>query len=358
MRLEVKGVSRSLGFRYFLIKRSINMILVVFFTLIITIAILGSTIDKILINSVRYDAVNAISQSKFHFQSLKERQTYVETQIAQNVKSLGLDEPWYSPKRFFNTLSKIVTLDLGRSNFFTTDSGSSKVKDIIMERLPKTILLFSSSTVIVSIIGIYLGAFISDRSGSITDKVNSFSAVLSNSFPSWWIGMLMIFVFAFVYPIFPARSTPTSSPSDPYYILDLLYHMLLPLITLVLVSISAWAYIVRYYLIRIRHEDFILSKKAIGISKKKILYSHMLKNAAPPIITSVALSLAASFGGAIIIESVFDWPGMGKLYYDAIAVNDVPIILGNTYIFSIIFVVTIFVTDVAYGFFDPRVKVG
>lgn len=347
-----------MGFRHFLIKRSINMILVVFFTLVITIAILGSTIDKILIDSVRYDAVNAISQSKFHFQSLKERQSYVTTQIALNIKSLGLDEPWYSPKRFFNTLLRIVTLDLGRSNFFTTDSGSSSVRDIILERLPKTILLFSTSTLIVSVIGIYLGAFIADRSGSLIDKSNSLLAILSNSFPSWWIGMLMIFVFAFVYEIFPARSTPMSSPSDPLYIFDLLYHMLLPLITLVLVSFTAWAYIVRYYLIRIRHEDFIFSKKAIGISKRRILYSHMLKNAAPPIITSVALSLAASFGGAIIIESVFDWPGMGKLYYDAIAVNDVPIILGNTYIFSIIFVVTIFITDIAYGFFDPRVKVG
>jgi peptide/nickel transport system permease protein len=232
------------------------------------------------------------------------------------------------------------------------------VRDIILERLPKTILLFSTSTLIVSVLGIYLGAFIADRSGSLIDKSNSLLAILSNSFPSWWIGMLMIFMFAFVYQIFPARSTPMSSPSDPFYIFDLLYHMLLPLITLVLVSFTAWAYIVRYYLIRIRHEDFIISKKAIGISKRRILYSHMLKNAAPPIITSVALSLAASFGGAIIIESVFDWPGMGKLYYDAIAVNDVPIILGNTYIFSIIFVVTIFITDIAYGFFDPRVKVG
>lgn len=90
-----------MGFRHFLIKRSINMILVVFFTLVITIAILGSTIDKILIDSVRYDAVNAISQSKFHFQSLKERQSYVTTQIALNIKSLGLDEPWSITEAIF-----------------------------------------------------------------------------------------------------------------------------------------------------------------------------------------------------------------------------------------------------------------
>ena len=133
--------------------------------------------------------------------------------------------------------------------------------------------------------------------------------------------------------------------------------MLLPLLTIVIVSFTAWAYIVRYFLEGILGEDFIRSKRAMGISERKILYSHALKNAAPPILTSIALSLATSFGGAIIIEAVFDWPGMGKLYYDAIGVLDVPVIIGLTYVFTIIFVITVFVTDILYGYFDPRVKV-
>ncbi len=234
-----------------------------------------------------------------------------------------MDEPWYSPKRFGNTLVKLLTLDLGKSHFFTSNSGSSSVRDIIMEKLPYTVLLFTSSTIIVSLIGLYTGAFVANKSGSVWDKSNSFFAVLSSSFPSWWVGMIMIFAFAFLYPIFPARSTPLTSPSDPFYILDLLYHMTLPLITIVLVSFTASAYIVKYFL-------------GAGI----------------------ALSLAASFGGAIIIEAVFDWPGMGKLYYDAISLMDVPIIIGLTYFFTVIFVVTIFVTDIIYAFLDPRVKVG
>jgi peptide/nickel transport system permease protein len=208
------------------------------------------------------------------------------------------------------------------------------------------------------LIGVYTGAFVADRSGSIWDKINSFFAVLTSSFPSWWVGMIMIFAFAFVYPIFPARSTPLTSPSDPFYILDLLYHMTLPLITIVLVSLSASAYIVKYFIVGVLREDFIKAQTAIGLPKKRILYSHALKNAGPPIITGIALSLASSFGGAIIIEAVFDWPGMGKLYYDAISVMDVPIIIGLTYIFTLIFVITIFVTDIIYAFLDPRVKVG
>jgi peptide/nickel transport system permease protein len=334
------------------------MLIVVFSTVVLTLALLGSTMDKILIDAVRYDAVNTVNEGKFQFQSPDQRQKYIDTQTMLHISALGLDEPWYSPKRFVNTMVKLLTLDLGKSHFFTSDSGSSSVRDIIMEKLPKTVLLFTSSTIIVSLIGVFLGGFVADKSGSIWDKINSFSAVLSSSFPSWWVGMLMIFAFAFLYPIFPARSTPYTSPSDPSYILDLLYHMTLPLITIVLVSFSAWSYIVKYFMVGVLQEDFIAAKMTMGLPKKRIVYSHAMKNAGPPIITAIALSLAASFGGAIIIEAVFDWPGMGKLYYDAISVMDVPIIIGLTYLFTLIFVVTIFVTDIIYAFLDPRVKVG
>jgi peptide/nickel transport system permease protein len=134
--------------------------------------------------------------------------------------------------------------------------------------------------------------------------------------------------------------------------------MRLPFITLVLVGFGSWAYIVRYFVERILSEDYITSKRAIGISERKILYSHALKNAAPPIVTIIALSLASSFGGAIIVEAVFDWPGIGKLYYDAIGLLDLPIIIGLTYIYTLIFIVAVFIIDLFYTFFDPRIKTG
>jgi peptide/nickel transport system permease protein len=169
--------------------------------------------------------------------------------------------------------------------------------------------------------------------------------------------MLMIFAFAFTYHIFPARATPLTAPSDPGYALDLLYHMILPLITLVLVGFGSWAYIVRYFVVGILGEDYIIAKRAAGISQKRILYSHALKNAAPPIITVVGLSLASSFGGAVIVEAVFGWPGIGSLYYQAIGVLDIPVIVGLTYISTLIFVFTVFLIDIVYAYFDPRVKV-
>jgi peptide/nickel transport system permease protein len=249
-----------------------------------------------------------------------------------------------------------MTFDLGKSSFFTTDYGSSNVKDIIFEKVPKTLLLFTTATICAFVIGIFLGTYVAGKEGSWWDKFNSNSAIFSNSFPSWWIAMLMILIFAFTLHIFPSRATPLSSPSDPTYIADLLYHMALPLITLILVSFGGVAYIVRYFLINILNEDFIYAKRTMGISRRKILYSHALRNAGPPIATAVGLALAASFGGAIILEAVFDWPGMGKLYYDAIGLYDVPIIIGLTFISTVIFLVTIFITDISYSLLDPRVK--
>jgi peptide/nickel transport system permease protein len=333
-----------------------NMMIVLFVTLVMTIGLLGDTMDKVLKNSVNVNVLDQVNKGNIKFESAQDRQKYIDTQKNFEYKTLGLNEPWYSPTRFFNTLFKVAILDLGNSHFFTTDSGSSSVRDIIIERIPKTLLLFTTSTIVITIIGLFLGAFVANKAGSIWDRTNSALAVFSTSFPIWWIGMLMIFAFAFVYHIFPARSTPLSSPSDPSYIFDLLYHMILPFITLILVGFGSWAYIVRYFVEGVLSEDYITSKRAIGISKRKILYSHALKNAAPPIVTIIALSLATSFGGAITVEAVFDWPGIGKLYYDAIGLSDVPIVIGLTYVSTLIFVVAIFITDLFYAFFDPRIK--
>jgi peptide/nickel transport system permease protein len=333
------------------------MVIVLFATLVLTISLLGPTMDKILVDAIKFYVVEEINQKELQFQSLEERQAYIDNRVEDQIKTLGLDEPWYSPKRFSNTVLKVMILDLGKSNYITSDTGSQNVRDIILEKLPKTVLLFTTATIISTIIGLYLGAFVANKAGSIWDRLNSSFAVFSGSFPIWWVGMLMIFAFAFTYAIFPSHSTPKTAPSDPSYIIDLLYHMALPLITMTLVSFGAWAFMVRYFVLGILSEDYIFAKRAIGIPEKRILYSHALRNAAPPIVTVIALSLAASFGGAITVEAVFDWPGMGRLYYDAIGFLDIPIIIGLTYVSTVIFIITIFLTDIVYAYFDPRVKV-
>jgi peptide/nickel transport system permease protein len=328
-------------------------------TLLLTISLVGSNMDIILKQGIVYQVRTEITENTAiaaSFSSVEEFEKYVQEQIDKRTEALGLDTPWYSPQRMGFTMYKLLILDFGHATFLTSDSGSSAVSDILLEKIPRTVLLFTTATIIISIIGILLGAFSGSKVGSVTDRITSMFAVISSSFPVWWVGMLMIFLFAFTYQIFPARATPTLPLTDPGYIGALLYHMTLPLITIVLIGFGSWAYLVRNFMVGTMQEDFITAKKTIGIEKKKIIYKHALKNAAPPIITILALSLSGSLGGAIITEAVFDWPGMGRLYFEAISVMDLPVIIGATYVLTVLFLISIFVADLLYGYLDPRVK--
>lgn len=350
-----------MGLKKFIGIRLITMFGVLMATLLLTVILVGSNMDIILKQGISFQVRSEITENPAiakSFSSVTEFEAFVQDQIEQRTKALGLDTPWYSPQRMGVTMYKILILDFGRANFLTSDSGSSDIKDILLEKLPRTILLFTTATLIISVIGIYLGALAGSKAGSKIDRLTSTFAVISSSFPVWWIGMIMIFLFAFVYQIFPARATPLIPPSDPGYIAALLYHMTLPLITLVLIGFGSWAFLVRNFMIGIMQEDFITAKKTMGISQKKIIYSHALKNAAPPILTILALSLSGSLGGAIITEAVFDWPGMGRLYFEAITVMDLPVIIGATYVLTVFFLISIFIADLLYGYFDPRVKTG
>ena len=348
-----------MGFKRYLAKRAITMFGVLMATLLITIALVGSNMDAILKQSVSLEIRQQVTNNKALVSSFKtpeQLDKYVQNQIDRRIDALGLDQPWYTPQRIGLAMYKILTLDFGHAKFLTSDTGSSDVRDIILESLPRTILLFTTATAIVSLLGILLGAVASSRVGSKIDKITSGFAIVSSSFPVWWVGLIMIFLFAFVYPIFPARATPTISITDPGDIASLLYHMSLPLITLVLIGFGSWAYLVRNFLVGVLQEDFIMAKRTAGIDEKKILYRHALRNAAPPIVTVLALSLSGSLGGAIITEAVFDWPGMGRLYYEAISVLDLPVIIGATYVLTAFFLVSVFLADVLYGYFDPRIR--
>ncbi len=350
-----------MGFKGFILKRAVTMFGVLIATLLITIALVGSNMDSILKQSVALEIRQQVTNNKVLVSTFKNTQdldSFIQNQIKQRITALGLDQPWYYPPRLGLVMYKILTLDFGHAKFLTSDTGSSDVKDIILEKMPRTILLFTTATLIISVMGIFLGALSGSKVNSKLDRITSTFAIISSSFPVWWVGILMIFVFAFLYPIFPARATPLIPETDPAYLGSLLYHMILPLITIVLIGFGSWAYLVRNFLVSVMQEDFITAKRAIGIDKKKIIYTHALKNAAPPIVTVLALSLSGSLGGSIISEAVFDWPGMGRLYYEAITVLDLPVIIGETYVLTAFFLVSVFVADVLYGYFDPRVRKG
>ena len=403
-------------------------------TLLLTIALVGSNMDSILRQGVSAQVRGEIAENPAvaeSFGSPAELDAYVRERIDERAAALGLDEPWHSPHRLGMSMYRVLVLDFGHATFLTSDSGSSDVREILLEKMPRTILLFTTATVAISVIGVLLGSLAGSRVGSKTDRITSAFAVVSSSFPVWWIGMLVIFAFAFTYQVFPARATPslppgdpgyaaallyhmvlplitivavgfgsktdriTSAfavvsssfpvwwigmlvifafaftyqvfparatpslpPGDPGYAAALLYHMVLPLITIVAVGFGSWAYLVRNFMAGIMQEDYIAAKRTMGVPARRIVYGHALRNAAPPIVTILALSLSGSLGGAVITEAVFDWPGMGRLYFDAITVMDLPVIVGATYVLTAFFLASILAADVLYGYFDPRVRTG
>lgn len=350
-----------MGLKKYVATRVATLFGVLMVTLLLTVALVGSNMDVILKQGVAVQVRQEVAETPGlaeSFESVEAFEEYVQDTIDRRITELGLHEPWYSPQRIGLSMYKILLLDFGHATFLTSDSGSSNVGDIIAEKLPKTILLFTTATIIISIIGILMGALSGSKVGSVLDRITSSFAVISSSFPVWWVGMLLIILFAFTWQIFPARATPPIPADDPGYIGALLYHMALPLITIVLIGFGAWAYLVRNFMVGILQDDFIFAKKTMGIPKKHIVYRHALKNAAPPIVTILALSLSGSLGGAIITEAVFDWPGMGRLYFEAITVLDMPVIIGATYVLTAFFLASIFVADILYGYFDPRVRTG
>lgn len=272
--------------------------------------------------------------------------------------------------------------------------GTYDIKEQILLALKNTAILFTTAQIIVSAIGILLGFAMARRPGSILDRGLSLLAMISYSLPMWWVGLLMLLIFAFYIPLFPAEAKEVYSAVSqarqqfinafPYSSmaglsgLELfkaalanmkiflsmqaatikvwMYYMALPLITVVLVTFGGWSYIVRNLVISTLQEDFVITARAKGLPERKVLYGHVLRTASPPIVTYLALGLVGSFGGAIITETVFGWPGMGLLYWQAIQGSDTALVVAITYISVVMFIAAILILDFLYVLLDPRVR--
>ena len=176
---------RLLGLKRYFVTRLTTMFVVLMVTLLITIALVGSNMDVILKQGIVFQVRSEITENPViaqSFSSVEEFESFIQSQTEQRIKNLGLDEPWYSPQGIGLSMYKILLLDFGHATFLSSDSGSSDVKEIIFEKLPKTILLFTTATIIISVIGIFLGALSGSKVGSATDRITSTFAIISSSF--------------------------------------------------------------------------------------------------------------------------------------------------------------------------------
>ncbi|MEN2974253.1 MAG: ABC transporter permease [Candidatus Caldarchaeales archaeon] len=346
------GLARTLLFRAFTL--TLVLVLVVFFMVIILGA--TGTSDKILQAMVNEEVMMLRQTLSKTIKDPEELDRVLAIRKQEFMEFYGLTKPWYV--RLPDMASRIIFLDLGKARTLKTFTGGNKVSDIIMERLPNTIILVTSATVISALIGLVLGVKIATRVGGILDRVSSYFSAISYAIPTWWIGIILILLFSFLLRLFPfggLYSIPP--PTDPLLrSLDMLWHAVLPVTTLVIVLVGVWIYTTRTIVLNTAQEDFVNAARARGIPEELVRRRYIIRVAAPPILTNVILGLATSISGAILTETVFSWPGIGRLFYDAVLVMDEVVIIALTYIFTLVYVIARFILEVLYVILDPRVR--
>jgi peptide/nickel transport system permease protein len=272
--------------------------------------------------------------------------------IARLRQLYGLDLSL--PEQYLIYLRNLLTGQFGMSYTY-----QRPVSDILAERLTNTLILLSAATLLVVLLGITLGVFAASRRGSRADSSTVVSALVFWSLPTFWVGLMLVFIFGVYLDWLPISGTSSpgihfASPLDQAS--DLLQHLILPTITLALVDIGQFVLITRSSLVDVLTEDFILTAKAKGLPRRTVIWRHGFRNAMLPVVTATALYVSLVIGGAIQVETVFSWPGMGRLMYDAVLRRDYPILEATFLLFAVAVVIANLISDLAYQVLDPRVR--
>jgi peptide/nickel transport system permease protein len=326
--------------------------------LTIIIANMGGHVDEIMRNDIR-DRINQQFAQNRAMQKMApdERKKLLDQSIALEENRVGLNQPVAVRNAKF--LIDALTLNLGRAINMTSDSGSKEVRLIILGRLPATLLLMGTSELFLFFSSVLMALSLSRRYGSWWDKI-VITLSPTSAVPPWFYGIFFILIFAAVLRVLPfggmTDSPPPSNPVD--YGLNILKHLILPAASLVISSFFLSIYNWRTFFLIYSSEDYVEMAKAKGLPARDVERRYILRPTLPTIITTFALTLISVVGGAIITETVFLWPGLGRTLYQAIGLYDTPVIVGTTIIYAYLLAITVFVLDFIYALVDPRVKVG
>jgi peptide/nickel transport system permease protein len=246
------------------------------------------------------------------------------------------------------------------------------VLDMILERIPATMILMGTAFLIWVSLAIVLGVIAAVKRYSLFDQGVTFFSYVFYSLPTFWLGLVLIYVFAVTLHWFPTQGIvdPRAAPAafntpaywqgfweDPWtQVLDIARHLVLPVITLVAVSVAADSRFVRSSMLDTLSQDYVRTARAKGLPRRRVIFRHAFRNAMLPILTTVTLEIAFLFSGAIVTETIFSWPGMGRLYYEGVTGRDYFLLMGILLISSVIVVVMNLVADVVYAWADPRIR--
>ena len=344
----------------YVVTRSLTLFLTVIVGvyLAILIANMGGYVDQIQRGQIRETVQNMVrNDPSFKLLSTEDRTRRVEEMVRIREERLGLNTPFVV--RSFRFLKNAITLDLGWAQQMTSDSGSKQVRLIMLERLPPTLLMFASSNIILFFLSLFLALFLSRRYGSFLDRV-IVALAPTGSAPGWFYGIFLILIFAALLQILPFGGMVDAPPPEGRfeYALSLLKHLVLPVLSITISTLFLNAYNWRTFFLIYSSEDYVEMAKAKGLSSRTIENRYILRPTLPTIITTFALTVIGLWQGATILETVFNWPGLGRTLYQAVGLFEISVIVGSTVIFAYLLAITVFVLDFIYAFIDPRVKIG
>lgn len=272
--------------------------------------------------------------------------------LAQLRQEFGLDQPLATQLGIY--LKAVLSMDLGFSY-----RQQRPVLEVLGEKLPATLLLTGAAFVLSLLAGVVLGVLASMRVGKWSDSVITVIALFFYATPIFWVGLMGILLFSVKFGWFPAYGMYTigASLSGLEAAGDVLWHLVLPATTLALFHMAVYARMTRASMLEVRDLDFVRTARAKGLGERRIVVRHVLRNAVLPVVTIAGVKAGYLVGGSIVVETVFAWPGIGRLAFEALLARDYAVLLGVFFCTAVMVVVFNLVTDLLYAVVDPRVEV-
>ena len=265
-----------------------------------------------------------------------------EEALEMKREELGLNDPILT--RYVNYMADLLHGDLGESY-----KNSSPVWNQVIERFPNTAILAVAGILVALIIGIPIGIISAKKQYSLMDNTSMVLALIGVSMPNFWSGLLLVMLFSLTLGWLPSQGMGTG-------FVPMLRSLVLPSLTLGINSAAMVARMTRSSMLEVIRQDYISTARAKGVSERVITFQHMLRNALIPIITAVGLQFGTLLGGAMLAETVFSWPGLGRLMVESIKSKDIPMVLGCVIFMATMFTIVNLLVDIVYAFVDPRIK--
>jgi peptide/nickel transport system permease protein len=270
---------------------------------------------------------------------------YIETMR----REFGLDKPLVTQLGIY--LFKVAQGDLGYSTRF-----QQPVLELILSRLPATFLLMGTGLVLGALLGVFLGVVYTRRS-AFSENAAVLVAVAGHSMPTFWVGQILLIIFSLHLGLFPVQGMISLRVRETGFaaVLDVLHHLVLPALTYATYHLTLVFRITRAKMLEVLSQDYIITARGKGLDRRAILYRHALPNAVLPVITVIGVNVGFMLAGSVLTETVFSWPGMGRLMYEAVLSRDYPVMLGIFVVTSVMVLVANLITDIIYAVMDPRV---